>query len=161
MTDDLCPREAEVLRAGESGEWTPDLQAHLVTCAACREVEAVTQVLRAAVDDEPVAVGASAEDIWWRAQLQARQEMPGRARCARWTPSSAPNPSWRWWPSRRCWSCAVMRSLRALMAWATSDATGQAVQALMPPALLPVLMLGALLGGLVLLVGLGAVVAND
>ena len=26
MTDDLCPREAEVLRAGESGEWTPDLQ---------------------------------------------------------------------------------------------------------------------------------------
>ena len=54
-----------------------------------------------------------------------------------------------------------MPSLRALMAWATSDATGQAVQALMPPALLPVLMVGALLGGLVLLVGLGAVVAND
>src|SRR6187402_2760874 len=79
MTDDLCPREAEVLRAGDTDEWTPELHAHLATCPACREVEAVTQVLRAAVDDEPVALATSADDIWWRAQLQARQDARANA----------------------------------------------------------------------------------
>ena len=160
MTDDLCPREAEVLRAGESGEWTSDLQAHLVTCSACREVEAVTQVLRAAVDDEPVSVGASAEDIWWRAQLQARQELRASAMRPLDTLERAE-------PLVALVAMVALLVLRGdaiasgLLAWVTRDATGQAVQALMPPALLPVLMLGALLGGLVLLVGLGAVVAND
>ena len=48
-----------------------------------------------------------------------------------------------------------------VMAWASSEANGQVVQALMPSALMPVFMVGALLGGLVLLVGLGAVMAND
>ena len=160
MTDDLCPREAEVLRAGESGEWTPDLQAHLTTCAACREVEAVTQVLRAVVDDEPVAGGASAEDIWWRAQLQARQD-------ARATAMRPVDTLERAEPLMVLVAVATLLVLRGdalvarVMAWATSDATGQTVQALLPPALLPVLMVGALLGGLVLIVGLGAVVAND
>ena len=160
MTDDLCPREAEVLRAGESGEWTPELKAHLVTCAACREVEAVTQVLRAAVDDEPASVGAPAEDIWWRAQWQARQEMRASAMRPLDTLERAE-------PLVALVAAATLLVLRGdamasrLVAWATSDAAGQAMQALMPPALLPVLMLGALLGGLVLLVGLGAVVAND
>ena len=159
MTD-LCPREAEVLRAGESGQWTPDLQAHLVTCTTCREVEAVTQVLRAAVDDEPLAAGASAEDIWWRAQWQARQD-------ARATAMRPVDTLERAEPLLVLVALATLLVLRGdafvarVMVWATSDATGQAVQALMPPALLPVLMLGALLGGLVLIVGLGAAVAND
>ena len=160
MTDELCPCEAEVLRAGESGGWTPDLRAHLATCAACREVEAVTQVLRAAVDDEPVSTATSAEDIWWRAQLQARQDK----RASAMRPLDALE---RAEPLVALVGVATVLVLRgealasSLLAWATSDATGQAVQALMPPALLPVLMLGALLGGLVLLVGLGAVVASD
>jgi hypothetical protein len=160
MTDDLCPREVEVLRAGESGEWTPDLQAHLVTCATCREVEAVTLVLRAAVDDEPVTAGASAEDIWWRAQVQARHD-------ARATAMRPVDTLERAEPLVVLVALATLLVLRGdalvarVMAWATSDATGQAVQALVPPALLPVFMLGALLGGLVLLVGLGAFVAND
>ena len=160
MTDELCPREAEVLRAGESGEWTPDLRAHLATCAACREVEAVTQVLRGVVDDEPVATGASADNIWWRAQWQARLEKRASAMRPLDTLERAE-------PLVALVGIATLLVLRgeaiasAFMAWATSDATGQTVQALMPPALLPVLMLGALLGGLVLLVGLGAVMAND
>jgi hypothetical protein len=48
-----------------------------------------------------------------------------------------------------------------LLAWASADGTGQAIQAVMPPALLPVLLVGAGLGALVLVVGLGAVLASD
>jgi hypothetical protein len=160
MTDDLCPREAEVLRAGESAEWTPELRAHLVTCATCREVEAVTQVLRTAMDDEPVAVRSSAEDIWWRAQVEARQQ----ARASAMRPLDRLEQAE---PVVALVSVATLLVVRGdalasgFLAWATSDATGQAVQALLPPALFPVLMVGGLLGGLVLLVGLGAVVAND
>lgn len=160
MTDEPCPREAEVLRAGESGDWTPDLRAHLATCAACREVEAVTQVLREVVESEPVSTGPSADDIWWRAQLHARQEMRANAMRPLDTLERAE-------PVVALVGVATLLVLRGdaivsgLVAWASRDATGQAMQALMPPALLPVLMLGALLGGLVLLVGLGAVMAND
>ena len=160
MTDEPCTREAEVLRAGESGQWTPGLRAHLATCAACREVEAVTQVLREAVDDEPVSTGASADDIWWRAQLQARQEQRANAMRPLDTLERAE-------PLVALVGVVTLLVLRGdaivsgLMAWASRDATSQAVQVLMPPALLPLLMLGGLLGGLVLLVGLGAVVAND
>ena len=160
MTDELCPREAEVLRAGESGEWTPDLRAHVATCPACREVEAVTQILREVVDDEPASMGVSADDIWWRAQLQARQAMRANALRPLDTLERAE-------PVVALVGVATLLVLRGdaivsgLFAWASRDATGQAVQVLMPPALVPVFMLGALLGGLVLLVGLGAVVAND
>ena len=48
-----------------------------------------------------------------------------------------------------------------VLAWLTSEATSHTLQAVMPPALLPLLIVGAGLGGLVLLVGLGAVMAND
>jgi hypothetical protein len=160
MTDDLCPHEGEVLRAADSGEWTPELRAHLVTCATCHEVEAVTQALRAAVEDEPVALRFSAEDIWWHAQFEARQQ----ARASAMRPLDALE---RAEPLVALVGVATLLVLRGdalasrFMAWATSDATGQAVQALLPPALLPVLLAGGLLGGLVLLVGLGAVVASD
>jgi hypothetical protein len=160
MTDDLCPHEGEVLRAGDSGEWTPELRAHLVTCATCREVEAVTQALQIALNDEPVALRFSAEDIWWRAQFEARQH----ARASAMRPLDALE---RAEPLVALVAIATLLVLRGdvlasrFMAWATSDATGQAIQALLPPALLPVLLAGGLLGGLVLLVGLGAVVAND
>ncbi len=51
--------------------------------------------------------------------------------------------------------------LSQLTGWATSNSTGQVLQAVMPPALLPVLLVGAGLGALVFLVGIGAVLAND
>jgi hypothetical protein len=160
MTDELCAREAEVMRAGECGEWTADLRAHLATCAACREVDAVSHALRAVVEDEPDPSGAAAQDIWWRAQLQARQEKRASAMRPLDTLERAE-------PLAALVGVATLLVLRgeaiasALMKWATSDATGQTVQVLMPPALVPVLMLGALLGGLVLIVGLGAIMAND
>ena len=160
MTDDLCPREADVLRAGDTGEWTPELRAHLATCPACREVEAVTQVLRAAVDDEPVALTTSADDIWWRAQLQARQD----ARASAMRPLDTIE---RAEPLVALVAVVTLLVVRGdvlasrLFAWATSEGTGQALHAVMPPALLPVLAMAACLGGLVFLVGLGAVLASD
>lgn len=160
MTDDLCPREAEVVHAGESGEWAPALRAHLATCAACREVEAVAQVLRASVADEPVGLAGSADDIWWRAQLQARQQ-------ARTTAMRPLDTIERAEPLVVLVAVAAWLVLRGeavasrLFAWATSEGTGQALQVLMPPALMPVLLVAALLGGLVLLVGLGAVLVSD
>lgn len=160
MTDDLCPREADVLRAGDTDEWTPELHAHLATCPACREVEAVTQVLRAAVDDEPVALATSADDIWWRAQLQARQDARANAMRPLDTIERAE-------PLVALAAVVTLLVLRGdvlasrVFAWATSDATGQALHAVMPPALMPLLVVAACLGGLVFLVGLGAVMAND
>jgi len=160
MTDDLCPREADVLRAGDTGEWTPELRAHLVTCLACREVEAVTEVLRAAVNDEPVALRASADDIWWKAQLQARQD----ARASAMRPLDTIE---RAEPLVALVAVVTLLVVRGdvlasrLFAWTTSDATGQALHAVMPPALLPLLVVAAALGGLVFLVGLGAVLVSD
>ena len=160
MTDDLCPREGDVLRACESALWPADLKAHVATCEACREVEAVATVLRAAVAEEPVEQVPSAHDIWWRAQWQAKQDARARAmrpldRIERAEPLVA------------LVAVATLLVLRGdalasrLLAWASSDGTGQALQAVMPPAILPILFVGVALGALVVIVGLGAVVARD
>lgn len=160
MTDDQCPREPEVVRASESGEWPPDLPAHLDACSVCREVEAVTRVLRAAVEGEPATAGPSAEAIWWRAQLEARVQARATAMRPLDTLEGAE-------PLVVLVAVATLLVVRGdalaagVLAWVTSDATGQLLQAVMPPALMPVLMLSALVGGLVLLVGIGAVIAND
>lgn len=160
MTDDLCPREVDVLRACASETWPADLRAHVGMCEACREVESVATVLRAAVAAEPADQLPSAHDIWWRAQWQAKQDARARAmrpldRIERAEPLVA------------LIAVATLLVLRGdaiaarLLAWASSDGTGQALQAVMPPALFPILLVGACLGALVLIVGLGAVLASD
>jgi hypothetical protein len=160
MTDDLCPREAEVLRACESGDWPAGLQAHLVACAACREVEAVTRVLLLEVEAEASEPLPAANDIWWRAQVQARQDATARAMRPLETIERAE-------PIAALVAVATLLVLRGdaiasrVSAWLATDATGHALQVAMPPALMPLLIIGAGLGGLVLLVGLGAVLAND
>ena len=160
MTEALCPREADVLRACASETWPADLKAHLATCGVCREVESVASVLRAAVALEPADQVPSAHDIWWRAQWQAKQDARARAmrpldRIERAEPLVA------------LVAVATLLVLRGeaiasrLLAWASSEGTGQALQAVMPPALMPILLIGACLGALVLVAGLGAVVARD
>lgn len=156
MNEDPCPREAEVLRA----RWTPELRAHLDTCDACREVEAVTHVLRQTVEAEDDESIPGASDIWWRAQWQARQDATARALRPVDTLERAE-------PLIALVAVATLFVMRGevivsrVMSWLTTDATGHALQVVMPPALLPVFIAGAGLGGLVLLVGLGAVVARD
>jgi hypothetical protein len=173
MTDDLCPREAEVLRACESGDWAglgepalpshssqSELRAHLATCESCREVEAVTRVLMLSVEAESAEPIPDAADVWWRAQWQARQDARARAMRPLDTIERAE-------PLVALVAVATLLVMRGdviasrIFGWVASDATGHALQTLMPPAILPLLFVGIGLGGLVLLVGLGAVVAKD
>lgn len=160
MTDDLCPREAEVLRACESGAWPDGLQGHLATCESCREVEAVTRVLMESIEVEAAEPMPDAADIWWRAQWQARQDAKARAMRPLDTIERAE-------PLVALVAVATLLVMRGdaiasrVFGWVASDATGHALQTLMPPAVLPLVLVGIGLGGLVLLVGLGAVLAND
>ncbi len=160
MTGDLCPREAEVLRACESGVWPDEMRAHLATCEACREVEAVTQVLLRAVESEASEPLPAAEDVWWRAQWQARQE--ARARAMR--PLEAIERAEPLVALVAIVSLLVLRGeaiTSRVFAWLAADATSHALQTVMPPAILPLVFVGVGLGALILLVGLGAVLAND
>jgi hypothetical protein len=160
MTDDLCSREAEVLRACESGTWTSGLEQHLATCDSCREVETVARALRLAVAAEPATSVQDASAIWWRAQWQARQDARTRAMLPIDTIERAE-------PLVALVVVATLLVLRGeaiagrVFAWLAADATGHALQSVMPPAILPLLIVGAGIGGLVLLVGLGAVLASD
>lgn len=184
MSDEPCPREAEVLRACESGDLVPlrpapagvgaasgervlpphsstsELRAHLDTCESCREVAAVTRVLMLSVEAESAQPLPDAADIWWRAQWQARQDARTRAMRPIETMERAE-------PLVALVAVATLLVMRGdaiasrVFGWVASDATGHALQTLMPPAILPLLFVGVGLGGLVLLVGLGAVVAKD
>lgn len=160
MSDDLCPREAEVLRACESGAWPDGLPDHLATCGSCREVQAVTRVLMLSVEAEAAEPLPDAADIWWRAQWQARQDARARAMRPLDTIERAE-------PLVALVAVATLLVMRGdaiasrAFSWLASDATGYALQTLMPPAILPLLFMGVGLGCLVLLVGLGAVAAKD
>ncbi len=159
MTDDLCSREAEVLRACGSGEWPADLLAHLATCVPCREVRTVALCLQQDVDAEQLQPLPDAGGIWWRARVQAQRE--ARARALRPLETLE-----RGEPLVALIAVVTLLVLRgdAIAArafqWIAGDASGQML-AVMPPALLPVLFVGLGLCGLVLLVGLSAVIAND
>jgi hypothetical protein len=159
MTDDLCLREAEVLRACASGDWPDDLQAHVATCDGCRDVRAVTLFLQSGLDAEHEQPLPDATAIWWRAKVQAQQE--ARQRALR--PIDALERSE---PLVALVAVVTLLVLRGdaiasrVVEWAAGDATGQML-AVLPPALMPVLFVGFALCGLVLLVGLGAVLAND
>jgi hypothetical protein len=74
-----CPRESDVLDAVASARWpdrvSPELVAHVTACAVCTDVAIVAQALR---DDEDTAerdagVPPSGQ-VWWRAEMRARQE---------------------------------------------------------------------------------------
>ena len=160
MTDDLCPREADVLRASESSVWSETLRTHLATCAACREVEAVASALRLAVDHDDADALPSADQIWWRAQLQARRDAEARAL----RPLDTVERAEPLVVLVAIVTAFVLRGdaiMRWLGGWIATDATGQAIQTILPPALMPILLIGAGLGALVMAVGVGAVLARD
>ncbi len=158
MANDTCPREGDVIRA-ESGELAPDLQAHLATCEGCRDVRAVTLCLREGIDDAGDTPLPDAAAIWWRAEVQAQEA--ARARALR--PLDAME---RAEPAIAIAAVATLIVMRGdaiaarAFGWIGSDATSQML-AVLPPALVPVLATGLALCGLVLLIGLGAVVAHD
>ena len=75
-----CEREAAVLRAVESNNWTEELRSHADTCEVCSEVTLVAHYLQA--DAQETMAEAPLPDaglIWWKAQRQARREAAERA----------------------------------------------------------------------------------
>jgi hypothetical protein len=169
MHDDPCPRESEVLRAVEEGLWPADLRSHATACEACREVEAVASALREVVDAEAALPLPAAGDVWWRAAWLARREARERAL----KPIDTLERSEPIVAIVAIVAVLVMRGdlvLQTMARWLSLDGggqalaavmRGQALAAVMPAAILPFLLIGLALGGVVILVGLGAVMAND
>jgi hypothetical protein len=149
MHDDPCPRESEVLRAVEEGLWPADLRSHATACEACREVDA-----------EAALPLPAAGDVWWRAAWLARREARERAL----KPIDTLERSEPIVAIVAIVAVLVMRGdlvLQTMARWLSLDGGGQALAAVMPAAILPFLLIGLALGGVVILVGLGAVMASD
>ena len=81
MSDTLmtCPREGDVLDALASARWPErvdvELSQHVASCAVCRDVVTVAAAMR---DDHDTAWHEanvpSSGQMWWRAEMRARQE---------------------------------------------------------------------------------------
>jgi hypothetical protein len=82
MTPTECLREAEVLDEIGAGRWperTPAaLREHVAECEVCRDLALVASGLAADGDAARTAMAGvplpSAGQVWWRAELRARQE---------------------------------------------------------------------------------------
>lgn len=81
MNAEQCERQDELLDALSRGFVGPDLDAHLATCAACRELQLVA---RALLDDRADAIAEadvpSAGAMIWRMRIRSRREAEARAR---------------------------------------------------------------------------------
>jgi hypothetical protein len=74
-----CARESDVLDAIASARWPhrvpPELADHVASCAICSDVVVVAEAMRA--DHDAVWQQAdipSSGQVWWRAEMRARQE---------------------------------------------------------------------------------------
>lgn len=77
MTVPTCPHEPSVIRAVRDGRWPAgvdaDLRAHADACEACRETVSIATMLRAADATDEVHV-PTASQVWWRLAVRARLE---------------------------------------------------------------------------------------
>lgn len=160
MSDDPCAREADVLRACESGTWTADLERHADSCATCQEVRVVALALQRVVADEDRQPLPDAGDLWWKARLQAEQEARQRALRPLDTLERAE-------PLVALVAIVTVLVMRGdvlagrLLTWMAGDGGSQALQLLVPSAVMPFVIVGMAIGALVVLVGLTAVVTQD
>ena len=74
-----CPRESDVLDAVASKRWpdrvSSELADHAASCSVCRDVATVAGALRAEFEATWVeAELPSSGQVWWRAEMRARQE---------------------------------------------------------------------------------------
>jgi len=78
-----CDHERRIVQAARTGRMTPDLEAHLATCADCREVgETVRSMAALAADTARLADRRrlpEAAQLWWKGQLARRWEAEARA----------------------------------------------------------------------------------
>jgi hypothetical protein len=161
MSDDkLCPREADVLRASEAGAWSNDLEAHVAACETCSEVRAVAAVLREVVSRESVDDLPAASDLWWRARWDAERQARQRAMRPLDTLERI-EPLVALVAAVTLLVLGGDTAVARVLSWVSGDGGGQALHVLVPSALMPLLLVGAGLGVLVLLAGIGAVMASD
>ena len=161
MSDDkLCPREADVLRASVAGAWSSDLEAHAAGCEACRDVRAVAEALREVVARESMDDLPAASDLWWRARWAADREARQRAMRPLDTLERI-EPLVALVAVVTFLVLAGDTAVARVLSWLSGGAGGQALHVLVPSALMPLLLAGAGLGVLVLLAGIGAVMASD
>ena len=77
----VCPREDELLDALAAGFIGEELESHIATCAACRELRLVAGAL---LDERVQAVTEAAPPssgtMLWRMQMRRRQEAQSTAR---------------------------------------------------------------------------------
>jgi heme A synthase len=74
-----CPRESDVLDALASARWphrvSGELADHVASCAICTDVLAVAAAMRTDQDAQwQHANIPSSGQVWWRAEMRARQE---------------------------------------------------------------------------------------
>jgi heme A synthase len=74
-----CPRESDVLDAVASARWphrvTQELADHVASCGICTDVVVVAEAMRS--DHDAIWQQAdipSSGQVWWRAEMRARQE---------------------------------------------------------------------------------------
>lgn len=72
-----CPLEPEIVAAAHLGRWTAELRSHVQHCAECADTVMVAEVVRHSAQSE--ANLPSAGQVWWRAQIRARQKDAERA----------------------------------------------------------------------------------
>lgn len=160
MNRDGCTREADVAKATAGQAWSDELRSHVQGCAACQDVELVTTSLMAAVQEESLEPLPDAGRLWWRSQIEARQE--ARRRSMR--PLDAAE---RAEPFVAVAVALVVmlfsgdHVIAALARLLPGDATTAAVQLALPAPVLAALLGGVVLTTVMLLVGLGAAFASD
>ena len=79
MTPTECRRESEILDAIAAGEWPEaapvELREHAATCPLCADLALAASALHdEAASTPPTMALPSAGQVWWRAELRARNE---------------------------------------------------------------------------------------
>jgi len=160
VNNDPCLREGDVLRAATSDHWTADLRAHVADCDSCEQVHSVALLMATASADDDTSPLPDPGDIWWKARWLAGQEARQRAmRPVDTLERSEPLVALVLVAALLAWRGDAL--MAGFFSWAAGDAAAPALQVLMPPAMLPFVIVGAGLCALVLVVGMGTVLARD
>jgi hypothetical protein len=71
----ICDREQDVLKAVLGSGLSDELRAHTATCVICRDLVRVASLVHEEFDRTQLHASVpTAEIVWWRAQMRARQE---------------------------------------------------------------------------------------
>jgi hypothetical protein len=78
-----CNHELAIVEAARQGRSTPEVEAHLASCADCRDVHEIVRTMTALADDTDRLADRrrlpEAAQLWWKGQLARRWEAEARA----------------------------------------------------------------------------------